>query len=166
MIATPKLRSISSLLRSLASEMEKAMQAIAHNRLPDLEESVSSQQHMSAELLRLSGEITPSTLSAQRDRAPGHRCGPIDADLIAQVRAANDALQKLNRRYAALLEHSSRSIALMAALFSGYQGNSSNSSRSKSRRLPAPGANIRPGPAGCKRYGRLEYSTLDRRKRA
>ena len=110
------------LLRSLASEMEKAMLAIAHNRLPDLEESVSSQQHMSAELLRLSGEITPSTQSAPAIVRPGIDAGPIDADLIAQVHAANDALQKLNRRYAALLEHSSRSIALMAALFSGYQG--------------------------------------------
>ena len=35
------------LLRSLASEMEKAIHAIAHNALPDLEESVASQQIMS-----------------------------------------------------------------------------------------------------------------------
>ena len=41
------------LLRSLSFEMEKAMQAIAGNALPDLEESVASQQVLSARLLVL-----------------------------------------------------------------------------------------------------------------
>ena len=115
------------LLRSLASEMEKAMQAIAHNRLPDLEDSVSSQQWMSAKLLSLANEISPSfkpvSASARAHAAATHPdAEATNADVMRQVQVANDALQKLNRRYAALLEHSSRSIALMASLFGGYQG--------------------------------------------
>ena len=105
------------LLQSLASEMQKAMQAIAHNALPDLEESVASQQIMSARLLVLADEISPSLKTNSATSATG-----IDEDMLQQVQAAGAALQKLNRRYAALLQHSSRSIALMASLFSSYKG--------------------------------------------
>jgi uncharacterized protein with NRDE domain len=105
------------LLRSLVSEMEKAMQAIAHNALPDLEESVASQQIISARLLLLADEISPSLKSS-----PSISPACADADLMHQVMVAGDTLQKLNRRYAALLQHSSRSVALMASLFSSYQG--------------------------------------------
>ena len=105
------------LLRSLASEMEKAMRAIAHNALPDLEESVASQQTMSARLLVLADEISPSLKSN-----PGVSAAGADEEMMHQVAAAGDALQKLNRRYALLLQHSSRSIALMASLLSSYKG--------------------------------------------
>jgi hypothetical protein len=105
------------LLRSLASEMEKAMQAIAHNALPDLEESVTSQQIMSARLLVLADEISPSLKSNSAVSAAA-----VDEEMKHQVLVAGDALQRLNRRYAALLQHSSRSVALMASLFNSYQG--------------------------------------------
>jgi hypothetical protein len=105
------------LLQSLASEMEKAMQAIAHNALPDLEESVASQQIMSTRLLVLADEISPSLKANPAVSQVG-----ADADMVQQVQAAGDTLQKLNRRYAALLQHSSRSVALMASLFSSYKG--------------------------------------------
>jgi hypothetical protein len=95
--------------------MEKAMQAIAHNALPDLEESVASQQIMSARLLVLADEISPKS-------NPAVSPAGVDEDMLQQVQLAGDALQKLNRRYAALLQHSSRSVALMASLFSSYQG--------------------------------------------
>jgi len=114
------------LLQSLASEMEKAMQAIAHNALPDLEESVASQQIMSTRLLVLADEISPSLKANPAVSQVG-----ADADMVQQVQAAGDTLQKLNRRYAALLQHSSRSVALMASLFSSYKDNS--------RRLLVPG---------------------------
>jgi len=105
------------LLRSLASEMEKAMQAIAHNVLPDLEESVASQQIMSARLVVLADEISPSLKSN-----PAVSPADLGPEMMQQVRVAGDALQNLNRRYAALLQHSSRSVALMASLFSSYKG--------------------------------------------
>jgi hypothetical protein len=105
------------LLRSLAAEMEKAMRAIAGNALPDLEESVASQQIMSARLLVLADEISPPTKLNPAISPTG-----VDEGMLQQVQAAGDALQKLNRRYAALLRHSSRSVALMASLFSSYKG--------------------------------------------
>ena len=105
------------LLQSLASEMQKAMQAIAHNALPDLEESVASQQIMSARLLVLADEISPSIKSNPAVSPAG-----LDAKMMQQVRVAGDALQNLNRRYAELLLHSSRSVALMASLFNSYKG--------------------------------------------
>ena len=105
------------LMRSLSSEMEKAIQAIAHNALSDLEESVASQQIMSARLLVLADEISP----ALKSNSPVSQAGD-DQDIMLQVQTAGDTLQKLNRRYAALLQHSSRSVALMASLFSSYKG--------------------------------------------
>ena len=111
------------LLRSLASEMEKAIHAIAHNALPDLEESVASQQIMSNRLLVLAVEISPS-LKSHSAVSPASVDPPafVDEDMIHQVQTAGDTLQRLNRRYAALLQHSSRSVALMASLFSSYKG--------------------------------------------
>jgi hypothetical protein len=105
------------LLRSLAGEMERAMKAIAQNALPDLEESVASQQIMSARLLVLADE-----LSVPLKSNPAASPIKIDEDMMHQVLVAGDALQNLNRRYAALLQHSSRSVALMASLFSSFQG--------------------------------------------
>jgi hypothetical protein len=105
------------LLQSLASEMQKAMQAIAHNALPDLEESVASQQIMSARLVALANEISPPLNSNSAASPAG-----LDAEMMQQVRVAGDSLQNLNRRYAALLQHSSRSVALMASLFNSYKG--------------------------------------------
>ena len=115
------------LLRSLASEMEKAMQAITQNALPDLEESVSNQQMMSARLLvlaeALSGPLKFNSVKSIPIAAnPVRSSMNIDADMMQQVQVANESLQKLNRRYAALLEHSSRSVAMMSSLFGSLQG--------------------------------------------
>jgi hypothetical protein len=120
------------LLRSLAGEMEKAMQAMTQNALPDLEESVSNQQMMSARLLvlaeALSGPLKfnpAKSIPAAVNPVSTNPVRPsmnIDADMMHQVQVANESLQKLNRRYAALLEHSSRSVAMMSSLFGSLQG--------------------------------------------
>jgi hypothetical protein len=115
------------LLRSLAGEMERAIEAITHNALSDLEESVSNQQTISARLLVLAGALSGPLKSnpVRSNRAassPARSASNIDADMIEQVLVANESLQKLNRRYAALLEHSSRSVALMSSLFGSLQG--------------------------------------------
>ena len=120
------------LLRSLAGEMEKAIQAITHNALPDLEDSVSNQQTMSARLLvlaeALSGplKLNPVKFNPTKPNPvatiPARSSNNIDADMMQQVLVANESLQKLNRRYAALLEHSSRSVAMMSSLFGSLQG--------------------------------------------
>jgi hypothetical protein len=110
------------LLRSLAGEMERAMRAIAHNALPDLEESVATQQMMSARLLVLADELSAPLESSPAEFSPAASPIKIDDDMMQQVRVAGDALQTLNRRYAALLQHSSRSVTLMASLFNSFQG--------------------------------------------
>jgi hypothetical protein len=46
----------------------------------------------------------------------------MDEDMTRQIRSAGDTLQQLNRRYAALLQHSSRSVALMTSFFSSFHG--------------------------------------------
>jgi len=104
-------------LRSLTNELERAMQAIAHNALSELEESVDSQQVLSARLGKLADD-----LCVPLEAEPAISMPYIDEDLRHQIRDASDTLQKLNHRYAALLKHSSRSIALMASLFSSFQG--------------------------------------------
>ena len=109
------------LLRSLASEMERAMQAISCNALSDLEESVAGQQITSARLMALADEMS-IPLEAHPSAPPASSPAGIDAEMLYQIVIAGDTLQKLNRRYAALLQHSSRSVALMISLFSSFKG--------------------------------------------
>ena len=104
-------------LRSMTRELERAMQAIAGNALSDFEESIDKQQLLSARLAGLADD-----LCVPLETQPAIARVSIDDDMLRQIRAADDTLQSLNRRYAALLQHSSRSIALMASLFSSFQG--------------------------------------------
>jgi hypothetical protein len=104
-------------LRSMTSELERAMRAIARNALPEFEESIESQQVLSARLARLADDLcVPLEAKTAIARAA------IDEDMMRQIRTADETLQRLNQRYAALLQHSSRSVALMASLFSSFQG--------------------------------------------
>jgi hypothetical protein len=104
-------------LRTMTGEMERAMQAIARNALPEFEESVDSQQILGARLAKLADELCePLEAKAPIVQAV------IDEDIMRQIRSADQTLQQLNRRYAALLQHSSRSLAGMVSLFSSFQG--------------------------------------------
>jgi predicted translin family RNA/ssDNA-binding protein len=104
-------------LRSMTGELERAMQAIARNALPEFEESIDSQQVLSARLARLADDLcAPLQAKTVIARAA------IDEDMMRQIRSADETLQRLNQRYTALLQHSSRSVALMASLFSSFQG--------------------------------------------
>lgn len=105
------------MLRSLAAELEKAMQAIAANNLQELEESVASQQDLSARLSQLAVAMS-SPPPAQS--LPAADC--IAPDLMREIRGAAAELQRLNLRYSYLLQHSSRSVELMAALFNSFKG--------------------------------------------
>jgi hypothetical protein len=105
------------LLGALAAELEKAMHAIAQNALPDLEESVASQQVLSSRLTGLVNEIcVPLETEASTTQTR------LDESMMQQIRSASNSLQELNRRYAALLQHSSRSVAQMTALFNSARG--------------------------------------------
>jgi len=105
------------LLRSLAAELERAMQAISSNNLLELEESVASQQDLSARLSQLAGELSsfPSAGSVPVTDS-------IPSGLMREIRASAAELEHLNLRYSYLLQHSSRSVALMASFFNSVKG--------------------------------------------
>lgn len=105
-----------ALLRSLACELERAMQAIAQNNLAQLEESIATQQDLSARLTQLAQQrrnsAAPATLAAHN----------MNGNLQGEIQAAGGELQRLNQRYSLLIEHSGRSAAQMAALFRSFRG--------------------------------------------
>jgi hypothetical protein len=112
-----KLEEYLQLMRLMAFELDRAMKAIGDNSLQALEDSIANQQVFSdrlgelAEDLRCPAPERPLPLAAHADRG-----------LMAQIGAASEALQSLNRRYSALLKHSSHSVAMMVSLFSSFQG--------------------------------------------
>jgi flagellar biosynthesis/type III secretory pathway chaperone len=101
------------LLRALARELERAMQAIAGNDLATLEDCIANQQDLSVRLTELAQD-------RREEQAPS--AATADGDLHGEIQAAAGALQKLNLRYSILIEHSSRSAAQMAALFNSFRG--------------------------------------------
>jgi UV DNA damage repair endonuclease len=104
-------------LRSMTAELERAMQAIAHNALSDFEDSIDSQQVLGARLARLADELSvPLQAQAAIVQAP------VEEYIMRQIKTAGDTLQQLNRRYSALLQHSSRCVALMTSFFSSFHG--------------------------------------------
>ena len=112
-----KLEEYLQLLRSMAFELERAMSAISENSIQALEDSVANQEAFSTRLVELADDLSrpgPREL-------PGVR-GAADDTLLNRVQAASHELQSLNRRYSALLQLSSHSVAMMVSLFSSYQG--------------------------------------------
>lgn len=105
------------LLRALARELERAMSAIVANDLAELEDSIAQQQALSVRLSGVAGE--PASAAPLRRTAAG---AGMEAGLGEQIRAAAISLDSLNRRYAALLEHASSSVAMMVSLFRSFQG--------------------------------------------
>lgn len=104
------------LLHALAQELERAMRAIVLNDIADFEDSLAQQQALSLRLTCLSAErndaLSPVPASA----------GEIDPVLRRQISSAASAVESLNRRYAALLQHASRSVDMMVSLFRSFQG--------------------------------------------
>ncbi len=123
-----ELREHLQLLRSLACELERAMNAIAQNSLPELEDSVANQQALGARLVKLA-----DGLSANLRETTAASPALVDEDLIQQIGAASGTLQKLNQRYSALLQHSSRSVELMVSLFSSFKGQFQEGSAPRSK---------------------------------
>jgi hypothetical protein len=105
------------LLRLLAFEMDRAIQAIIHNSLTALEDSIANQQVFSDRLSELAEDLSSSVKERSLPSSPN-----ADGGLIDEIRAASGALQSLNRRYSALIKRSSHSVALMVSLFSSFQG--------------------------------------------
>jgi flagellar biosynthesis/type III secretory pathway chaperone len=115
------------LLRSLARELERAIEAIAHNNLAELEESIATQQDLSVRLT----ELAHNRREAGTQPPSAHN---IDLDLRGEIQTAAGELQKLNLRYSLLIEHSSRSAAQMAALFRSFRGQFQEASGARENR--------------------------------
>lgn len=113
-----KVEEYLQLLQGLARELQRAMTAIAANSLADFEESVSNQQEMSVRLAELASELRGS----QTPKSTAQEVSANDG-LMLQIQVASAALQSLNQRYAALILHSSRSVAMMVSLFNSIKGN-------------------------------------------
>jgi len=105
------------LLVVLRDEMDTAIGAIANNALAKFEDSIANQQLLSARLVVLADELSVPLATART--APPI---PIDDNLMHQIFLAGYSLQKLNRTYAALLHHSSRSTALMVSFLASARG--------------------------------------------
>jgi hypothetical protein len=104
------------LLRALAIELDRAMEAIAQNNLRELEDSIARQQSLCILLSNSSQRIEEDS------RPPAGDAQPMEPEIKRQIGAATGELKKLNQRYSILLKHSSRSAAMMALLFSSYRG--------------------------------------------
>jgi hypothetical protein len=112
-----KLAEYLQLLRLMAFELNRAMKAIVQNSLSALEDSVQNQQVFSERLAELADDLCRPASDRPLPSTPH-----ADSELKDQISAASDALQNLNRRYSALLKHSSHSVGLMVSLFSSFQG--------------------------------------------
>lgn len=112
-----KLAEYLRLLRLMAFELDRAMKAIAHRSLSDLEDSVANQKAFSTRLSELSLDLS----SAVKER-PAVPPALSEEGLVNEIHAASNTLQSLNRNYSALLKLSTHSVEMMVTLFSSYRG--------------------------------------------
>jgi len=91
-------------VEALAEQLAAAIDAIAHNRLTALEQSIEAQQHCLAKLL-----VAPDWMKEvnRSSRMP---------QTYAKLRASVRRLVQLNKQYSALLEHTSRSLQMLQAM--------------------------------------------------
>ncbi len=107
------------LVDALSRELERAMQAIIHNSLTGLEDSVANQEALSIQVARSVGDLSRS--------AKG------DEETSRQMRIAAVELERQSNCYAALIRHSSNASALMLSLFRSFRGESQEASDSRLR---------------------------------
>ena len=104
-------------LQALALEISAAMDAIAANALPRFQDSVAKQEMLCASLVAMANTVSEGFgLSEQ----PLLSC--IDPAAALKIRATSGAIRELNLKYAALLKHSGRSIALLISLCRSHTG--------------------------------------------
>jgi hypothetical protein len=100
----------------LAAELQRGMDSIAANALAEFEESIANQQAIAAHLTELAKDFALPAHGSLTSSALG------DSEIAAQIQAANCHLQVLNKRYSALLRHSSQSAAQMISLLTSLKG--------------------------------------------
>jgi hypothetical protein len=104
-------------LQELAGELCVATDAIAANALPSFQDSVARQEVLCASLASMTRRVSEEFRSSDRVKSSS-----IDFSLQSRIRVAGRALHELNLRYAALLKHSGKTIALLASLCNSHSG--------------------------------------------
>jgi hypothetical protein len=104
-------------MQELAHEISIAMEAIAANKLPRLQESVARQEMLCASLATMANTVSEGFSSSEAPLRSG-----VDTSVEHRIRAAGSAIRELNLQYAALLKHSGKSIALLSLLCSSHTG--------------------------------------------
>jgi len=104
-------------MRELAREISASMEAIASNAMPEFQQSVAMQQMLCSSLAEMANTVGMDFRSSSRPILPG-----IDSATESRIRSASKALCELNLRYAALLRHSGRSIAVLATFYRSQSG--------------------------------------------
>jgi len=104
-------------LQQLGHEISTAINAIAADALPVLQESVAKQEMLCASLVTRANEVA-SVIAAPSTQQPSS----IDKAIETRIRAASGAIRELNLQYSALLKHSGRSIALLSLLCKSHAG--------------------------------------------
>lgn len=104
-------------MQALRVEMATAMECIADSALTPLQECISRQEALCAELVLLVKALKPGTPSTAL-ASPAN----VDPTMAVRVREAGESLRQTNLEYSALLKHSSRSLALLSSLCNTYTG--------------------------------------------
>lgn len=104
-------------LQALECEISIAMDAIAHNALSTLQESVAKQELICASLATTTTTVCEGIRSSDQVSFPG-----IDATVERRILSTRSAILDLNLQYAALLKHSGRTIALLSSLCRSHAG--------------------------------------------
>ncbi len=104
-------------MQELAFEISVAMNAIAANQLPKLQESVARQEMLCADLASMANTVSEGVRSPEAPLRSG-----IDISIERKIQAARNAICELNLQYSALLRHSGKSIALLSLLCNSHAG--------------------------------------------
>jgi len=104
-------------LQALALEISIAMDAITVNALPRFQESVAKQEMLCAGLASMAS-IVSEGFGLSEDPLVSH----VDSDVEQKIRTARGAIRELNLKYAALLKHTGKSIALLISLCRSHTG--------------------------------------------
>jgi hypothetical protein len=104
-------------LQALATEISAAMDAIAANALPRFQESVAKQEMLCASLANMASSVSEELGMSEQPLLKG-----IDPAVELRIRTTSVAIRELNLKYAALLKHSGKSIALLISLCRSHTG--------------------------------------------
>ena len=104
-------------MQALGREISISMDAIGANALPTLQESIAKQEMLCASLACMANEVSEGFRTSEPPSFSG-----IDSAVERKIGAARKALLDLNLKYASLLKHSGRTIALLSTLCKSHTG--------------------------------------------